>query len=197
MVLEQSLKGLQADRSDSECHGEISNWQQVLGAIVSLRTPLTIAAMDALLGLPTNSLETTWDIISSLLPVLKMDGEMKNEAWLLHKSVFDFLTARATKDVYINTALHNRMLAFNCLTYMNSILKYNMKWILPSQLPPLSAAANIKTGDVTAITYTCGHFIAHLASVMKDDPNPMDEPYICKLNAFLTKHLLHWFEVMA
>ena len=76
MVLEQSLKGLQADRSDSERHSEISNWQQVLGAIVSLRTPLTIAAMDALLGLPTDLLKTTWDIISSLLPVLKMDGEI-------------------------------------------------------------------------------------------------------------------------
>ena len=72
-----------------------------------------------------------------------------------------------------------------------------MKWILPSQLPSLLAAANIKTGDVTAITYACGHFIAHLASLMKDDPNPMDEPYICELNAFLMKHLLHWFEVMA
>ena len=90
-VLEQSLKGLQADRSDSEHCGKISNWQQVLGAIVSLRMPLTIAAMDALLGLPTNSLKTTQDITSSLLPVLKMDGEMKNEAQLLHKSVFDFL----------------------------------------------------------------------------------------------------------
>ena len=98
-VLEQSLKGLQADRSDSERHDEISNWQWVLGAIVSLRTPLTIAAMDALLGLPTDSLKTTQDIISSLLPVLKMDGEIKNEAWLLHKSVFDFLTTQATRDV--------------------------------------------------------------------------------------------------
>ena len=196
-VLEQSLKGLQADRSHSERCSEISNWQQVLGAIVSLRMPLTIAAMDALLGLPTDSLETTWDIIFLLLPVLKMDGEMKNEARLLHKSVFDFLTTQATRDVYIDTALHNRMLAFNCLTYMNSILKYNMKWILPSQLPLLSAAANIKTCDVTAITYACGHFITHLASLMKGDPNPMDEPYICELGAFLMKHLLHWFEVMA
>ena len=196
-VLEQSLKGLLADRSDSELHGEISNWQQVLGAIVSLRTLLTIAAMDALLGLPTDLLETTQDIISLLLPVLKMDGEMKNEAQLLHKSVFDFLMTWATGDVYIDTALHNHMLAFNCLTYMNFILKYDMKWISPSQLPLLSAAANIKTGDVTAITYACGHFIAHLASLMKDDPNPMDEPYICELNAFLMKHFLHWFEVMA
>ena len=90
---------------------------------MSLRTPLTIAAMDVLLGLPTDSLETTWDIISSLLPVLKMDGEMKNEVQLLHKSVFDFLTTQATGDIYIDTALHNRMLAFNCLTYMNSVLK--------------------------------------------------------------------------
>ena len=197
MVLEQSLKGLQADRSDSEHHGKISNWQQVLGAIVSLRTPLTIAAMDALLGLPTDSLETTQDIISSLLLVLKMDGEMKNEVRLLHKSVFDFLTTWATGDVYIDTALHNCMLAFNCLAYMNSVLKYDMKWILPSQLPLLLAAANIKTGDVTAITYRCGHFITHLASLMKDDPNPMDKPYICELDAFLMKHLLHWFKVMA
>ena len=196
-VLEQSLKGLQADRSHSERCSEISNWQQVLGAIVSLRTPLTIAAMDALLGLPTDSLETTQDIISSRLPVLKMDGEMKNEAQLLHKSVFDFLMTWATGDIYIDTALHNCMLAFNCLTYMNSVLKYNMKWILPSQLPSLSAAANIKTGNVTAITYACGHFITHLASLMKDDPNPMDEPYICELDAFLMKHLLHWFKVMA
>ena len=145
---------------------------------MSLRTPLIIAAMDTFLGLPTNLLETTQDIISSLLPVLKMDGEMKNEAQLLHKSVFDFLTTWATGDIYIDTALHNHMLAFNCLTYMNSVLKYDMKWILPSQLPSLLAAANIKTGDVTAITYACGHFIAHLASLMKDDPNPIDEPYL-------------------
>ena len=154
-VLEQSLKGLLADRSDSELHGKISNWQQVLGAIVSLRTPLTIAAMDALLGLPTDLLETTQDIISLLLPVLKMDGEMKNEAQLLHKSVFDFLMTWATGDVYIDTTLHNHMLAFNCLTYMNFILKYDMKWILPSQLPLLSAAANIKRSEERRVGKEC------------------------------------------
>jgi hypothetical protein len=158
------------------------NWQRVVGTILAVRTPLTVVEMDALLGLPTDSLHTTRDFIDSLLPLLKVDAEQKTEVQLLHKSVFDFLTTQTR--VRIDLAERHRGLAVDCLAYMNKHLGYDMIWI--SSSGPAAVACN-----ASALRYACRHFAKHLSESSSDDAQCTDQ-----LRILLTEHLLHWFEVM-
>jgi hypothetical protein len=179
-VVEQSLKGISSEGAG------VSNWQRVVGTILAVRTPLTVVEMDALLGLPIDSLYTTRDFIDSLLPLLKVDAEQKTEVQLLHKSVFDFLTTQTR--IPIDIAVRHRALAVDCLTYMNHHLRYDMSWISPSELtspPP-------KSCNAPALRYACRHFAKHLSESALDH-----SPCAYQLGTFLRMHLLHWFEVMA
>ena len=180
IVVEQSLSGEQSDEE------ERYNWLRVVGTVAVVRTPLTVDEMDALLGLPYHSLQTTSDFTNSLLPLLKVDAE--NRVQLLHKSVFDFLTTRTidTSVWYtIDLSVWHQTLAVDCLTYMNKNLGYDMSWISTSA--PAAAACN-----ASALRYACRHFAKHLSESALDHA-----PCINQLRIFLTGHLLHWFEVMS
>ena len=180
-VVTQSLVGIESD-SD-----ERNNWIQVIGTIAAVREPLTVVEMDALLGLPTESLETTLDYIDSLLPLLKKDG--KEKVQLLHKSVFDFLTTQTT--IPIDVPRRRQDLAVDCLTYMNRNLRYDMSWISVSESNP--GTGSNEGCNTSALRYACRNFSQHLSESTCQHPAlPTSE-----LGIFLRKHLLHWFEVMA
>jgi hypothetical protein len=180
IVVKQSLCG---ENSDEE---ERNNWLRVVGTILVVGTPLTVNEMDALLGLPTDSLQTTSDFINSLLPLLQVDEEKRVQ--LLHKSVFDFLTTRTigAPAVWhaIDLPVWNQKLAVDCLVYMNKHLSFEMSWI------SLSESASSCTSSV--LLYACRHFAKHLFESALDY-----SPCVNQLGTFLSEHLLHWFEVMA
>ena len=163
---------------------ERSNWIRVIGTIVAVRVPLTVDEMDAILGLPTTSLETTWDYIDALLPMLKVDGE-ERKVQLLHKSVFDFLTTQTM--IPIDIPLRHQDLAVHCLTYMNGNLRYDMKWIATPDSE--SSSPGTQRSNASALRYACRNFSKHLSESTRY-PAP-------ELRIFLREHLLHWFEVMA
>jgi hypothetical protein len=182
-VVEQSLKGIKSDGEDGL---EMGNWQRVIGMLLAVRTPLTVVEMDALLGLPTDLLHTTWDFIDSLLPLLRVDAERKSPVQLLHKSVFDFLTTQTRTPIDISAG--RRALAIDCLAFMNKNLGYDMGWILTSGQPPPPRA----TCSASALLYACRHFSKHISDSASDPA-----PFTDQLGIFLMEHLLHWFEVMA
>jgi hypothetical protein len=180
IVVKQSLRGEQSERN---------NWLRVVGTVAVVRTPLTVDEMDALLGLPTDSLHTTSDFINSLLPILKVDAEKRVQ--LLHKSVFDFLTRRIDTLVWhtIDLPVWHQAWAVNCVTYMNNNLSYEMSWISPSGLTPPPKSCN-----AFALGYACRHFAKHL----QVSESGLDQAqWMHQLRTLLTEHLLHWFEVMA
>ena len=173
-VVSQSLVGIDSDES--------RNWTWVIGTIAVARVPLTVGEIDSLLGLPTASLETTWDYITSLLPLLKVDGE-ERRVTLLHKSVFDFLTTQTT--IPIDIPRRHQSLAVDCLTYMNRNLRHDMSWI--------SSSESSEGCNTFALRYACRNFSKHLSESTSQYPIPPTG----ELQIFLREHLLHWFETMA
>jgi ABC-type dipeptide/oligopeptide/nickel transport system ATPase component len=185
-----------------------NNWDYVIGSLVSLKTPLAYRDMDCLLGLSAEMqqramrlidgrqirLTTCHYILSSLRPILRIDTNMKDVIRLLHKSVFDYLTQRASNPIRVDLSLSNAILAKRCLDQMNQSLRHDICGIgdpslLISRVDGLSG--RVEANIPTALRYACRYFADHLNDMLSPVPALRME-----LERFVTKNLLHWIEVM-
>ena len=182
------------------------SWRYVVDSIVALKTPLTFRDLDLLLGLSVGcqtftlvngcqiKLTTTYHIISSLRPILRVDAEIKGVVRLLHKSVFDFLMGRADESIRVNLDVQNGLLAMQCLEQMNHNLRYDICGIgdtslLNSEVDNLSD--RIRNSIPDALRYACLYFANHLNDSSTPLPALIDE-----LDKFVKQKLLYWIEVM-
>jgi hypothetical protein len=162
-----------------------NNWHYVVDSIVALKTPLTSRDMDSLLGLSVErqnitlidgreiKLTTTYNIISSLRPILRIDPDIKDVVRLLHKSVFDFLTDRADESIRVDLRAQNGILAMQCLDQMNRNLRYDICGIgdtslLNSEVDGLSE--RISEHIPEALRYSCRYFAIHLNDASTPHP---------------------------
>jgi hypothetical protein len=196
-------------RSRPEDEGiRANNWHYVIGSLVALKTPLTYRDMDSLLNLSAElrqrvttlidgrqiQLTTCNRILSSLRPILRIDVNMKDVIRLLHKSVFDYLTQRASHPIRVDLSLSNAILAKQCLDQMNRSLRHDICGIgnpslLISRVDGLSG--RVDANIPTALRYACRYFAGHLNDILSPVP-----ALRMALETFVTKNLLHWIEVM-
>jgi hypothetical protein len=186
-----------------------NNWHYIVGSIVALKTPLTYRDLNSLLGLSDKSqtqtmslldgslvkLKTSFYIISSLRPILRIDPDLKNVVRLLHKSVFDFLTCRANKSFRIDLQMQNAILAMQCLSLMNQNLRYDIcgivnRSLLNSEIDGLPGLIHDCIPE--ALRYACHFFAYHLNDVAGPPLTLMEE-----LHKFVTQKLMHWVETMS
>jgi hypothetical protein len=186
-----------------------NNWRYVLGSIVALKIPLTCRDMDSLLGFSSDpekrvtvlldgshvNLTTSYHIISSLRPILRIDPNIKAIVRLLHKSVFDFLTSRADESIRIDLHVQNSILAMQCIYQMNQNLRYDICGIsdcssLNSEIDGLSRLVRECIPD--ELRYACCYFAYHLNDASTYPPALMNE-----LRVFITQNLMYWIEVMS
>jgi ATPase family associated with various cellular activities (AAA) len=185
-----------------------NNWDYVIGSLVALKTPLTYRDMDTLLNLSGElrrramtiidgrqiQLTTCHHILSSLRPILRIDTKMKDVIRLLHKSVFDYLTQRASNPIWVDLSLSNAILAKQCIDEMNRSLQYDIYGIgdpslLISRVDGLSE--RVDANIPTALRYACRYFADHLNDILKPLPGLRAE-----LERFVSQNLLYWIEVM-
>jgi hypothetical protein len=209
---EENLDILYADvlhRSRPEDGGiPMNNWDYVVGSLVALKIPLTYRDLNSLLNLSAElrrqpmtlidgrqiQLTTCYRIISSLRPILRIGANMEDAIRLLHKSVRDYLTQRASNTFRVDLTLSNGILAKQCLDQMNGNLRYDICGIgdpslLIAEVDGLSARINANITE--ALWYACRYFADHLSDI----PSPL--PTLrAELERFVTKNLLHWIEVM-
>jgi hypothetical protein len=193
ILMEQTNSGAQAAldslyKTALECSGVVwddrefvSDFTAVIGVVLVARRPLSTTAIDQLLrlqdGIPSRH---TVSYLGCVLqqPVLRV----------LHPSFADFLLSRSRcgRDVwFFDPSIHNRQLAIRCLEHLTEVLKENM-WDLR-----LSDDI-VKESLAEDISYACEFWIDHICTIEKDT-----EPTMAHLDAFLFKHLLHWFEAMS
>lgn len=184
------------------------SWRYVVGSIVALKAPLTAGDMDSLLGLFAGrqtftlidghqiKLTTTYNIISSLRPILRIDMEIKDVVRLLHKSVFDFLTGRAPQSIRVDLITQNGLLAMQCLEQMNCKLQYDICKIGDTSL--LNSEVDGLPGRICnripeALCYACRYFANHLNDMSMSPALGL----VNELQKFVTQNLLYWIEVMS
>ena len=159
-----------------------SDFKIILGAILVARNPLSDDAIDKLFCLDRPSRHT----ITCLGCVLHWREH--ESVRVLHPSFAEFLMTwlRCRNDAwFIDTALHNRRLALQCLLRLDVVLKRNICDLLLSR-------AVVDATLPEDISYACTFWIDHVCAISTDV-----ESIATILDQFLFVHLLHWIEAMS
>jgi hypothetical protein len=168
----------QAGRWDDEDF--VEHIRSVLGTILVLQNPLTTSTLDQLIEDGRSN-----DAVLLLACVIAMEPTVH----LLHPSFADFLFSRARsgRDMwYFDAAAYHQKLTLKCLDLLsNGSLKRNICNLTLSVAPEGQTVSD-------DIAYASLFWINHICSTSSDDQLLVEH-----LEAFLNKHLLHWFEVMS
>jgi hypothetical protein len=158
------------------------DFRAVMGLVLVARRPLSGSAIDCLLSSPgrRQCMYTT----SHLGCVVQQHPTIR----LLHPSFADFLLTRSRcgRDIwFFDQVAHNHALALHCLRRLEEVLKRN--------ICNLTLSANLDDESLPEdLTYACVFWVDHMCAVKDDIQSIMD-----RLDAFLCRHLLHWFEAMS
>jgi hypothetical protein len=158
-----------------------ADFRTVVGTILVARDLLSAAAIDKLLVLDGH--RPSAHAISRLGCILYMNALIR----LLHPSFADFLSNKLRckhDDWFIDLNAHNLRIATNCLDRLDASLAYNVCGLQVASTP-------VDINVPEDVTYACTFWIDHVCKVT-DVSLIVD-----KLEGFIFKHLLHWFEAMS
>jgi hypothetical protein len=158
-----------------------ADFRAVVGTILVARDPLSTTAINYLLRLEGQ--RPPAHAISRLGCILYMNSIVR----ILHPSFADFLSNKLRckcDDWFIDRIAHNVRIAAHCLDHLDSVLKYNL-CDLQLSLTPVDATLR------DDIAYACVFWVDHVCMIAETSL------IIEKLERFLFKHLLHWFEAMS
>jgi hypothetical protein len=188
-VLNQLLVGV----TGSEKQGIVEEFQQVVGSIVILASPLSATSLDLLLRVPKGTVDSRTDLLHSVLSIPSSDHPIR----LLYLSFRDFLVdteKRETNPFWINEKNVHAKLATRCLRRL-SIGEYMKKDICNLQtLERPQADVNRKTIDLHLppdIQYACQYWVYHLkegGGIICDND---------QVHNFLKYHFLYWLESLS
>jgi len=189
-VLNQLLVGV----TESEKRGIVEEFQQVVGSIVILASPLSATSLDRLLGVSEGTVESRTDLLHS---VLSIPSRPDHPIRLLHLSFRDFLVdteKRNTNPFWVNEADTHNKLATQCLELLST--RDNLKEDICNLRTPERPRSDINTQTIDLhlppdIQYACQYWVHHLkegGSIICDD----DQVY-----HFLKCHFLHWLESLS
>lgn len=160
----------------------------VVGSIVVLASPLSVAALSGILDMDKDSIN---GLLGSLHSVLSISKASTSPVRLLHLSFRDFLLAPETNKrwFWIDEKLRHKEIFENCLRAMNRSLHRD---ICHKREPgtPISAIEPdcIKKYLPSEVQYACRYWIYHFEKsegIIQDDD---------AVDRFLRCHLLHWLE---
>jgi hypothetical protein len=174
----------------------VSEFQQVVGAIVTLESPLSVPTLAKLLDLPERLIRLRLDPLHS---VLKVPDDDTVPVRLFHLSFRDFLldpdTRKKTPLGINETDMHYR-LAKQCLLMCDGLRKNICglpsdgtkrteidRQTVDNKLPP-------------ELQYACRYWVDHLVKCANSN-NMIYNALLFLQRHFLRKHFLHWVEAMS
>ncbi|KAF7505050.1 hypothetical protein GJ744_001269 [Endocarpon pusillum] len=189
-VLDQLLNGV----TTLQKRGLVEEFQQVIGSIVVLASPLSATALDRLLGVPKGTVESRTDLLHSVLSIPSCPD---HPIRLLHLSFRDFLVdaeKRETNPFWVNEADAHNKLVTRCLELLSA--GDNLKKDICNLGTPERPRSDVDRQTIDShlspdIQYACQYWVYHLqngGSIISDD----DEVY-----NFLKCHFLHWLESLS
>jgi hypothetical protein len=189
-VLEQLLVEQEEDEKEAWLHA----FREVVGSIVVLEKPLSIASLARLLQVPQKEVECRLDALHSVLSVPDSEDVPIR---LLHLSFREFLVGRQRQGkslFWVDGRDTHKNLASHCLKLMSKLsgLRQNMC----SLLSPGVLRSEIDEGIIASnlspeLQYACRYWVNHLKQSQQDIIDG-DTTHL-----FLQKHLLQWLEVMS
>jgi hypothetical protein len=169
--------------------------RDVLASLVLIQESLPVTALSVLAGVEERQCKKVLRFLSS---ILLYDHASHEPVRLMHPSFPDFLVSvsRCTDTrCFVNSAEYHSVLALRCLQIMTADLRPD---ICDIRDPSLSNAnvpdLNQRLGRNTSVQlrYACKYWRVHVQSAGCFHPD-----LFTALDAFCTKHLLHWLELLS
>jgi hypothetical protein len=181
-------------------NARIALFQQIVGTIVTLKNPLSAAAIGSLLGIVAKGNMTGAKIVKRTLrdlqSVLVVPSDENEPIRIIHPSFIDFITSRdrCIEDrFFIDITLQHQTLAKRCLEIMNSSLHRNMcdvkPYTLNAAVPDLKD--RISQYLPPCLIYACCFWADHLAFTSTT------HELFYLVESLYAKRLLSWFEVLS
>jgi hypothetical protein len=189
-ILDQLLN--EQEKDDKETW--LQEFQKVVGSVVVLQSPLSVASLACLLQVPKEDIKCRLD---SLHSVLRIPESEDVPIRLFHLSFRDFLVVsqkQGESSFWVDERGTHKKLAFYCLELMSGpsglhqdICSLSAPGVLRDEIDEATVAARLSPD----LQYACRYWITHLEhgkqSIADGDTTHL----------FLQKHLLHWLEAMS
>ncbi|RFU78839.1 nacht and wd40 domain [Trichoderma arundinaceum] len=188
-TLNQMLSGLDASRRKKV----MKEFNEVVGSIITLATPLSARSLANLVGLELSYVENRLRLLHS---VLDIPPSTTAPVRLFHESFRDFLTQPDQKDLHDfwidKVAVHGK-LASRCLGLLSGgVLKEDMCELNdPGMVREHISRITVDNCLPPEVQYACLYWAHHLKGslgMIKDDD---------QTHAFLQRHFLHWLEALS
>jgi hypothetical protein len=186
-ILNQLLVG----QDDEESKQLVQEFQDIIGVIILLATPLSLHALGQFLDMRPVTISNRLKFFHS---VLSIPSDPDLPIRILHLSFRDFLldSKKSKSPFWVDKAEKHQTIADHCLRIMRHSLKKNIcdlpsdgtyrteisEQIISQHLPP-------------ALQYSCRYWTQHLVQ-SKDLITGMEDA-----RSFLKEHFLHWLEAMS
>jgi hypothetical protein len=188
-VLTSSILGEYTEEESQTLH---ELFRQVVGAIVTMQDPLSVASLAELLGKDVKNLRRTLANLHSVLDVPEADSSAIR---LLHPSFRDFLLSLSrcsSPQFHIDERTVHAEMHKHCLEVMSKHLRRDMC----SLAEPGARMADLSRAKVDKhiqahVQYACRFWVYHCQR------SDIDTGSCCDVEAFFHKHFLHWLEVLA
>jgi hypothetical protein len=189
-ILDQLLE----EQEDDDKETWLQDFQKVVGSVVVLERPLSIASLACLLQVPKEDIKCRLDFLHSVLSIPDSEDVPIR---LFHLSFREFLVDRHKKGksvFWVNERGTHEMLTSCCLELMSG--KTGLHQNMCNLSAPGTPRDEIDQGMVAArlspdMQYACRYWITHLKygkqNIIDGDTTQL----------FLQKYLLHWLEAMS
>jgi hypothetical protein len=170
----------------------IKDFKLIVGSIVTLASPLSVAALSRLIGVMPEIVDERLDALHS---VLNIPLERTMPVRLLHLSFRDYLVDSKNKEMvefWVDEKHAHRRLAKQSLRVMRSALHENICSLsFPGTRQSTVDSLVLEERIPPQLQYACLNWAYHH---MEGDPDLNDSD---EVRNFLTIHLLHWMEALS
>ena len=213
LLSNRNLSGRPAEAKMDELYAEIlknCDWndeefvemyQLVVGTIMTLKTPLSASALQALYCHKDPPLQVC-EVLRLLSSLFIGSSDGKQPIRILHLSFRDFITCRSRSMLgleryWVDEKAHNQTLAFRCLLLMNDDLSKDIPgtgYLSRRVRPGTEGIPEISGSYISeGLWYACRFWPQHLIEI----ENPIPEDFLCALRDFLSTNLIRWMEVLS
>ncbi|KAL4778102.1 hypothetical protein BJX76DRAFT_162903 [Aspergillus varians] len=181
------LTHLLAGDNESMSKELVREFQDIIGVIILLATPLSVASLAQLIKQEEDDISNRLDAFHS---VLSISDDIHTPVRILHLSFRDFLVNTTSEFRVDEKETHQKIASF-CLRVMNSGLKHNICSFSSYGTQRIDIDHDVIAHHLPPdLQYACHYWVYHLQQ-SKDHASHVE------VFTFLQDHFLHWLEAMS
>ncbi|KAF3911997.1 hypothetical protein AA313_de0207915 [Arthrobotrys entomopaga] len=179
------------DTDEDEKEYLTAEFQEVIGTIVLLESPLSLGSLSRLIDKPEDQINTTLDPFQS---VINTPEDPNLPIQTFHLSFRDFLLDTSNKEQWFwldKDQIHKQIFAY-CIRLLSESLKENICNLKCPGAMCSDLSDEVEVNVTLEVQYACQYWVSHLEQCK----NSLSEEDKKQVYSFLKEHLLHWLEVM-